>query len=251
MFFAIAVDGPAGAGKSTISKLLAKKLGVVYIDTGAMYRAMAVYMMRNQIDGDDRARIAAACQEAEVQIRLGSSGQRVLLNHIPKVGEEKIEMAASLPGISAKRVLNGPEDVTDYLRDEAVGNMASKISRVPEVRERLVALQRSLAKEASVVMDGRDIGTVVLPDAQLKVYLTADAKVRALRRYEELKAKGEEGDLEKIEADILERDRQDMEREVSPLRKAEDAILVDSSSMTNEEVVNHIMNLCTEKGCCA
>ncbi len=224
MAFAVALDGPAGAGKSTMAKMLAKKLEAVYIDTGAMYRAMALFMLEKGVDGDDLEKIASMANEALIRIGRDGDKQVVYLND---------------------------QDVTGRLREEAVGNMASKVSRVSEVRERLVALQRLLAEDMNVVMDGRDIGTVVLPNARLKIYLTADPHVRALRRYEELKEKGIEGDLKEIEKDIVARDKQDMEREVSPLKQAEDAILLDSSDLSIEEVIEKMLALCREKGICA
>ncbi len=223
MSFAVALDGPAGAGKSTMAKLLAAKLDAVYIDTGAMYRAMAIYMLDNGVDGDDLAGVKESCTDADITIGRENGEQRVFLNGT---------------------------DVTGRLREEAVGNMASKVSRVAEVRERLVALQRQLAAKQPSVMDGRDIGTVVLPNAELKIYLTADPHVRALRRYKELAEKGEEGDIEQIEADIIARDKQDMEREVSPLKQAEDAVLLDSSGLTIEEVTEKMLSLCRERGLC-
>ncbi len=224
MAFSVALDGPAGAGKSTMAKMLAKKLEAVYIDTGAMYRAMALFMLEKGVDGDDLEKIASMAGEAVIRIGRDGDKQVVYLND---------------------------RDVTGRLREEAVGNMASKVSRVSEVRERLVALQRLLAEDMNVVMDGRDIGTVVLPNARLKIYLTADPHVRALRRYEELKEKRIEGDLKEIEKDIVARDKQDMEREVSPLKQAEDAILLDSSDLSIEEVIEKMLALCREKGICA
>ncbi len=220
MGFKIAIDGPAGAGKSTIAKELAKRLGFIYVDTGAMYRAMALYLIRKNVDGTDRAQVEAICQQAEISIAY-EDGQQV--------------------------VLMDKENVNSLIRTEEVGNMASTVSAYTKVREKLVELQQSLAESRSVVMDGRDIGTCVLPDAQVKVFLTAGSRVRAVRRYEELKEKGEVCDLEEIEAGIIQRDRKDMERETSPLRQAEDAVLIDSSHMTVEEVVSAILELVREK----
>lgn len=220
MGFKIAIDGPAGAGKSTIAKELAKKLGFIYVDTGAMYRAMALYLIRKNVDGTDRAQVEAICQQAEISIAY-EDGQQV--------------------------VLMDKENVNSLIRTEEVGNMASTVSAYTKVREKLVELQQSLAESRSVVMDGRDIGTCVLPDAQVKVFLTAGSRVRAVRRYEELKEKGEVCDLEEIEAGIIQRDRKDMERETSPLRQAEDAVFIDSSHLTVEEVVSAILELVREK----
>ena len=217
MSYNIAIDGPAGAGKSTIAKLVAKKRGYIYVDTGAMYRAMALYLLRTGVDISDRAAIAKACQNADISIAYQKGEQVVLLNG---------------------------ENVNAYLRTEEVGNMASVSSAVPEVRKKLVELQQELAAKEDVVMDGRDIGTVVLPNADVKVYLTASTHTRAMRRFLELQEKGQVADLEKIEADIADRDYRDMHRETSPLRQAEDAALVDSSEMTIEQVVERILSLC-------
>ena len=216
MSYNIAVDGPAGAGKSTIAKLVAKKKGIIYVDTGAMYRAMALYMLRNQVDPADQETIIKKCAEANVTLG-HEDGQQVVY-------------------------LNG-ENVNGLIRTEEVGNMASTISVIGEVRSNLVAKQQELAKTTDCIMDGRDIGTCVLPDANLKIYLTASSEVRAKRRYDELVAKGQECDLAQIQKDIEERDYRDMHREISPLKQAEDAILVDTSYMTIDEVVNKILSL--------
>lgn len=220
MAFNIAIDGPAGAGKSTIAKTLASELGFVYVDTGAMYRAMAYYFLQQGIDKDDEAAITAAADGADVTIRYEDGAQLVFLNG---------------------------ENITGSLRTEQVGNMASATSIYPAVRTKLVALQQKLAKTTDVIMDGRDIGTCVLPDAQVKIYLTASVETRAKRRYMELIEKGEPADLEKIAADIEERDHRDMHREMSPLRQAEDAVLVDSSEMSIVEVVSAIRAIAEEK----
>lgn len=212
----IAIDGPAGAGKSTIAKKVAKKMGYIYVDTGAMYRAMALFMIKQGIDPSDAPSIEEACKIADISIEYRDGEQVVLLNG---------------------------ENVNAYLRTEEVGNMASVTSVNAKVREKLVELQQKLAKTKDVVMDGRDIGTVVLPNAEVKVYLTASSLVRAQRRALELEAKGESTDLSKIEADIIERDNRDMTREISPLKQAEDATLIDSSYMTIDEVVEAILNL--------
>lgn len=216
MSFCIAVDGPAGAGKSTIAKMVAKKMNLIYVDTGAMYRAMAYYLLTQNADFDNAEDISLKCQDADIRILYENAEQVVMLNG---------------------------ENVNPYLRIEAVGKVASISSANPTVRAKLVQLQQKMAEDTDLIMDGRDIGTCVLPNAPLKVYLTASSKVRALRRYEELKAKGEDCDLDVIEADIIERDQRDMNREISPLKQAEDAILVDSSNMTIEEVVDCIIEL--------
>lgn len=216
MSYNIAVDGPAGAGKSTIAKLVAKKKGIIYVDTGAMYRAMALYMLRCKMDPADEAGIVEKCKEADVTLG-HEDGQQVVY-------------------------LNG-ENVNGLIRTEEVGNMASAISVIGKVRENLVAKQQKLAETTDLIMDGRDIGTCVLPNADLKIYLTASSEVRAKRRYDELVAKGQQCDLEQIKKDIEDRDYRDMHREISPLRQADDAILVDTSYMTIEEVVDRIMSL--------
>ena len=215
----IAIDGPAGAGKSTIAKRLAKKLGFIYVDTGAMYRAMAYYFLQHNIDAKDENAIAAACPDVDVTITYANGEQQVLLNG---------------------------ENVNGVIRNEKVGNMASSTSVYPMVRKKLVELQRQLAKSADVIMDGRDIGTCVLPDAQVKIYLTASSATRAKRRYDELTEKGVSCDLAEIEKDIIDRDYRDMHRETSPLRQAEDAVLVDSSEMNIEEVVDAIYQVYSE-----
>lgn len=215
----IAIDGPAGAGKSTIAKRLAKKLGFIYVDTGAMYRAMAYYFLQHNIDAKDENAIAAACPDVDVTITYENGEQQVLLNG---------------------------ENVNGVIRNEEVGNMASSTSVYPVVRKKLVELQRQLAKSADVIMDGRDIGTCVLPDAQVKIYLTASSATRAKRRYDELTEKGVSCDLAEIEKDIIDRDYRDMHRETSPLRQAEDAVLVDSSEMNIDEVVDTIYQVYSE-----
>lgn len=212
--YSIAIDGPAGAGKSTIAKTIAKKLEFIYVDTGAMYRAMALYFIRHEIDPKDEEAINKACPDIHVSINYEDGVQQVLLNG---------------------------ENVNGLIRTEEVGNMASKTSAYKMVRATLLDLQRDLAKTANILMDGRDIGTNVLSNADLKIYLTASSKVRAERRYKELVEKGVEADFDKIEEDIIIRDRQDMEREIAPLKQAEDAVLVDSSDMTIEEVVDAIV----------
>lgn len=213
--YSIAIDGPAGAGKSTIAKAIAEKMGFIYVDTGAMYRAMALYFLRQGIDGHDRERVAAECPKIHVTLAYDEEGRQQVL-------------------------LNG-ENVTAFIREEEVGKMASVTSAVPEVRAALLDLQRDMAKTSDILMDGRDIGTNVLPNASLKIYLTASADVRAKRRYDELCEKGVSCDLAAIRQDIIARDKQDMEREIAPLRKADDAILVDSSEMTIQEVIDTII----------
>ncbi|MCR4650724.1 MAG: (d)CMP kinase [Lachnospiraceae bacterium] len=216
----IAIDGPAGAGKSTIAKIVASKTGNIYVDTGAMYRAMAVFFISKGIDADDTEAVEANLNDANVTIR-HEGGEQVV-------------------------ILNG-ENVNGKLRTEEVGNMASRISVIASVRRKLVDLQRDLARTTDVVMDGRDIGTVVLPDAKLKIFLTAGADVRAERRFKELAAKGIEADIKQIEADIIERDNRDMNRSESPLKQAPDAVVIDSSYMTIDEVADKILGLAEER----
>ena len=213
---ALAIDGPAGAGKSTIARAVSRELGWIYVDTGAMFRAVALFFLREGISAED----------AE-GIRKKIGGVTVTLGH--ENGEQQV-------------FLNG-ENVTGLIRTEEVGNMASACSVYPEVRQKLLELQRGLAERQPVVMDGRDIGTVVLPDADTKVYLTASVKVRALRRYRELLEKGAACDIAEIEKDIRERDWRDMHRETAPLKQAEDAVLVDSSDMTAAEVTEKILSM--------
>ena len=213
---ALAIDGPAGAGKSTIARAVSRELGWIYVDTGAMFRAVALFFLREGISADD----AAGIRE-----RIG--GVNVTLGH--ENGEQQV-------------FLNG-ENVTGLIRTEEVGNMASACSVYPEVRQKLLELQRGLAEQQPVVMDGRDIGTVVLPDADTKVYLTASVEVRARRRFRELMEKGAACDIAEIEKDIRERDWRDMHRETAPLKQADDAVLVDSSDMTAREVTEQILSL--------
>lgn len=220
MIYNIAIDGPAGAGKSTIAKKVAEELSCVYVDTGAMYRAMALYLLSNNVDRDNPQEIGRICQGAEISITYENKEQIVLLNG---------------------------ENVNQYLRSEEVGNMASVSSANPKVRERLLDLQRKLAASMSVVMDGRDIGTTILPDADVKIYLTASSLTRAKRRFLELQEKGISCDLSEIQKDIEERDARDMNRDISPLKQADDAVLVDSSEMTIPEVVKRILQIFKEK----
>ena len=215
----IAIDGPAGAGKSSIAKALSKKLGFIYIDTGAMYRAVALFFLENGIKDSSDNEIDKLLDELDINIKYTDGEQRVFLNNV---------------------------DVSDKLRQEEIGKLASRFSAVKSVREKLVALQRKLAKKENVIMDGRDIGTVVLPNADLKIYLSASSKVRAKRRYLELIEKGFDKtalDEKAIENEIIKRDEADMNREISPLKKAEDAYYMDTSDMTFDEVVSKILDM--------
>jgi cytidylate kinase len=215
----IAIDGPAGAGKSSIAKALSKKLGFVYIDTGAMYRAVALFFLENGIKNGSENEIDKLLDKLDINIKYTDGEQRVFLNNV---------------------------DVSDKLRQEEIGKLASRFSAVKSVREKLVALQRELAKKENVIMDGRDIGTVVLPNADLKIYLSASSKVRAKRRYLELIEKGFDRaalDEKAIENEIIKRDEADMNREISPLKKAKDAYCLDTSDMTFNEVVSKILDM--------
>ncbi len=215
----IAIDGPAGSGKSTIAKEVAKELEFIYVDTGAMYRAMALYLIRKGILPEEKEKMVEACENVEISIAYENGLQQVILDG---------------------------ENVTEYLRQEEVGNMASVSSANSKIREKLVQLQRVLASKENVVMDGRDIGTCVLPHADVKIYLTASAHTRALRRCKELEEKGVACVLEEIEADINDRDYRDMHRDISPLKQAEDAVLLDSSNMNIIEVKDEIIRLYKE-----
>ena len=211
----IAIDGPAGAGKSTIAKAVAAKKGFIYVDTGAMYRTMALSCLYNNIDLEDENAVTENCDKTNIDLTYKDGGQIVLLNGL---------------------------DVTKEIRKEEVGKSTSKIAVYGKVREKLTKMQKEIARNNNVVMDGRDIGSAVLPNADLKLFLTASSAVRAKRRYDELIAKGENADIDVIEKDIIERDYNDSHRVISPLIQAEDAILIDSSYMTIDEVVNDILD---------
>ncbi len=213
----IAIDGPAGAGKSTIARAVAARMGLIYVDTGAMYRAITLFLLREGVDVTDAGAVEEKCRKADVTIRYENGEQVVLLNG---------------------------ENVNPYLRTEEVSRTTSVVSTQKSVREKLKELQQKLARESDCIMDGRDIGTCVLPHADVKIFLTASSLVRAKRRYAELTARGESCDLEQIQRDIEERDYRDMHREVSPLTQAEDAVLVDTSDMTVEQVIGRIVELC-------
>lgn len=211
----VAVDGPAGAGKSTVSKRVANDLGYLYIDTGAMYRTVAVYAIENGMD---------------------TSGRELVENL------DKIDITIKYDGTGQRMYLNG-RDVTERIRKGDASKGASQVAAVAEVRERLVAMQKRMAEDGGVIMDGRDIGTTVLPDAQLKIYLTASVDERARRRYEQNIQNGIECDLDEIKRDVASRDENDMNRKISPLRKADDAVVVDTTGCTFEESVDRIKNL--------
>ncbi len=219
MGYSMAVDGPAGAGKSTIAKLAAKELGLIYIDTGAMYRAIAFHFINNGIKAEDSEEAKIACDNITINIKYEDSVQQIYLNG---------------------------ENVSVRIRMEEVGKMASAVAKLPFVRTKLVDIQRRLAKNENVIMDGRDIGTCVLPDADVKIYLTANSRVRAQRRYDELVEKNTECNIDEIEASIIARDYEDMHREISPLKQADDAILLDTSEMNIPQVVDAIKKLYEE-----
>lgn len=216
----IAIDGPAGAGKSTIARLAAQELGFIYVDTGAMYRAMALYFIRNNIDTSDENAVLAACEDINISIEY-------------KDGEQAV-------------ILNG-ENVNAFIRTEQVSLVTSDISKYGTVRAKLLGLQRNIAASRNIIMDGRDIGTCVLPDAKTKIYLTASADERAKRRYKEQKEKGISCDLERIKQDIIKRDKQDMERETSPLKQAADAVFLDTSALSIKEAVNAVIKIYKDK----
>ena len=212
----IAIDGPAGAGKSSIAKLVAKKLNYVYVDTGAMFRTIALYFINHNLNTEDESLVSSYCDDINITIEYQKNEQHIFLNGT---------------------------DVSEAIRKEEVGKQASVIAKYPDVRTKLLSLQQEIAGQTDVIMDGRDIGTVVLPDAECKIYLTASSRVRAERRYKELLEKGEPCNIDEIEKDIIARDEQDMNREIAPLTQAEDAVYVDSSDMTIDEVVAEIIRI--------
>ena len=216
MGFAMAIDGPAGAGKSTIAKLTGKKLGLTYIDTGAMYRATAYYFVKNDVNPDNEAEVNKACESINISIEYNAEGQQVILND---------------------------NNITSHLREEAIGKMASRVAKLSRVRSKLVALQREMAANGKVIMDGRDIGTCVLPNAEAKVYLTASSKVRAKRRYDELVAKGQQLEYKDVLDDLIKRDYQDSHREIAPLKPAEDSVTLDTGDMNFEQSLDALVSL--------
>lgn len=211
----VAIDGPAGAGKSTVAKAAAKKLGFIYVDTGALYRTVGVNALRKGIDPKDAEEVKATLDDIDVSLGFVDGSQHVFLNG---------------------------EDVSEEIRLPASSMAASAVSAIPEVREFLLSLQRDIAKKNNCLMDGRDIGTVILPDAQYKFFFTASAEIRADRRCKELKEKGIPADYETVLAEIKERDYNDSHRETAPLKQADDAVLIDSSYMTIEEAVDKIVS---------
>ncbi len=220
MSIAIAIDGPAGAGKSTIAKAAAKHLGFIYVDTGAMYRAIGLYTIRKGVDPMDTQSVVTLLSEVEVSLARDENKNQLV-------------------------ILNG-EDVSSLIRTEQVSMAASRVSAIPEVRAFLLNLQRDMAKASDVIMDGRDIGTVVLPDAKVKIFLTASAEIRARRRYDELIAKGEQAVYEEVLADVIQRDNNDMNRPIAPLKPAQDSILVDTSDLNLEESIELLIKTIEE-----
>lgn len=216
----VAIDGPAGAGKSTIAKKTAYNLGYIYVDTGAIYRTLALACIRKGIDAEDEENVSSICRNVKVELKYIDGNQVMLLDG---------------------------ENVNDYIRTEDVSRMTSSISVYKAVREQLIDLQRDIAKRENVIMDGRDIGTNVLKNAEVKIYLTASVKTRAERRYKEQTEKGIKCTIEEIEADIEKRDYRDMHREIAPLKKADDAVEIDTSDMTIEQVTETIENIIKEK----
>ena len=216
----IAIDGPAGAGKSTIAKTVSKELGYIYVDTGALYRTVGLNALREGVDTKDAAGVIATLDGLKVSLRFVNNEQRVFL---------------------------GEEDVSEAIRQNEVSMAASNVSAIPGVREFLFDLQRDIAKNNNCIMDGRDIGTVVLPDAQIKIFLTASAEARADRRFKELTEKGQSVDYDVILKEIKERDYQDSHREIAPLKQAEDAILVDSTEMDLPATINYMLNIIKER----
>ena len=216
----IAIDGPAGAGKSTIAKTVSKELGYIYVDTGALYRTVGLNALRKGVDTKDAEGVIATLDELKVSLRFVDNEQRVFL---------------------------GEEDVSAAIRQNEVSMAASNVSAIPKVREFLFDLQRDIAKNNNCIMDGRDIGTVVLPDAQIKLFLTASAEARADRRYKELVEKGQTVDYDVILKEIKERDYQDSHREIAPLKQADDAILVDSTEMDLPATINYMLNIIKER----
>lgn len=218
--FAVAVDGPAGSGKSTVAKIIAKKLDIIYVDTGAMYRSIAYFSMDKEIDLKDEKTVVSILNDMDLKIIPNKDGQKINLNGV---------------------------DITDLIRTQEVGQGASIVAQYERVRTMLGDMQKQMAVDYAVIMDGRDIGTNILPNAEVKIYLDAGVRQRALRRCDELKEKGEEVDLEAIENEIKLRDKVDIERELNPLRKASDAIYIDTTEYSIDEVVDKIVGIINEK----
>lgn len=220
MSITVAIDGPVGAGKSSIAKECAKRLGFIYVDTGAMYRCIGLFCDRNGVDMDDPVRVSAALSHISLDVKIKDGTQRIYLNGY---------------------------DVSEEIRLPEISMAASKVSAVPAVRAFLLQLQRDMAESRDVIMDGRDIGTVVLPNATVKIYLTADAEVRAKRRYDELVAKGTAVSFENVLTDLKQRDHNDMTREIAPLKQADDAVLADTTELDFEGSCDLLVRIIKEK----
>lgn len=220
-FYSIAIDGPSGAGKSTLARQMAKELGFLYVDTGAIYRTVALHAQRQGVNPGDREAVAPLLGTLSIRMDYGEDGMQ--------------------------RMYLGEEDVSDAIRVHAVSQCASQVAAIPEVRDFLLEYQRKLAREHNVVMDGRDIGTVVLPDADVKIFLTASAEIRAKRRLLELQQRGQQADYATILHDVEQRDEQDRTRAIAPLRQAEDAVLVDTSELNLEESLQAMLKIAGER----
>ena len=220
-FYSIAIDGPSGAGKSTLARQMAKELGFLYVDTGAIYRTVALHAQRQGVNPGDREAVAPLLGNLSIRMDYGEDGMQ--------------------------RMYLGEEDVSDAIRVHAVSQCASQVAAIPEVRDFLLEYQRKLAREHNVVMDGRDIGTVVLPDADVKIFLTASAEIRAKRRLLELQQRGQQADYATILHDVEQRDEQDRTRAIAPLRQAEDAVLVDTSQLNLEESLQAMLKIAGER----
>ncbi len=217
---AIAVDGPAGSGKSTVAKVVAKKLGILYVDTGAMYRGVAYACIQKGVDCSEEGTVLAVLENLELELQPTEAGQRVFLDG---------------------------KDITEEIRSQEIGRGASQVAVIHGVREKLAEMQRKMAEKAAVVMDGRDIGTCVLPQAEVKIYMDAGVEERAKRRMQELEAKGECPSFAEVEAEIKQRDENDMNRKHSPLRKAAEAVCLDTTKLSIEEAVEKILDIVREK----
>ena len=220
MHYCVALDGPAGAGKSTVAKTVAKNLEILYVDTGALYRSLALFAINNNVSCSDEENVLKILDKANVELKYVNKVQRVFLNN---------------------------EDVSEKIRTPEISMGASDISAIPAVRQFLLDLQRKIARENSVIMDGRDIGTVILPDAEVKIFITASAEIRAKRRYDELIEKGQDVVYEDVLKDVIERDYNDSHRKIAPLKQADDAVLLDTSSLSLDESIDAVIEIINNK----
>ena len=220
MHYCVALDGPAGAGKSTVAKAVAKNLEILYVDTGALYRSLALFAINNNVSCSNEENVLKILDKANVELKYVDKVQRVFLNN---------------------------EDVSEKIRTPEISMGASDISAIPAVRQFLLDLQRKIAKENSVIMDGRDIGTVIFPDAEVKIFITASAEIRAKRRYDELVEKGQDVVYEDVLKDVIERDYNDSHRKIAPLKQADDAILLDTSSLSLDESIDAVIEIINNK----